>query len=241
MIAWLEPGAPFPPVSSALHRPNGLLAASVSLSAEQLIIAYRLGIFPWYAEGDPVLWWCPDPRMVLPTAQFHASRSLRKTLRAVLRSPTQELRLDHDFAGVMRCCAAPRAGQDGTWITRAVIAAYCELANRDLAHSVELWDKDRLVGAIYGVSLGRMFFGESMFSRVRDGSKIALATLVAILSQEQVPVIDCQQRTPHLASLGARELPRHVFCAQVAQLVAQAPINWSAYQGVRLNRFLEEY
>ncbi|HXY06109.1 MAG TPA: leucyl/phenylalanyl-tRNA--protein transferase [Burkholderiaceae bacterium] len=240
MIAWLEPGAPFPAVSEALDHPNGLLAASESLSPEQLIAAYRRGIFPWYSEGDPVLWWCPDPRMVLPTAQFHVSRSLRKALRTVASDPRQELRLDYDFEGVMRCCAAPRAGQDGTWITDEVIAAYCELAKRNLAHSMELWVENELVGAVYGVSLGRMFFGESMFSRVRDGSKIALAALVAVLSREQVPVIDCQQRTAHLASLGACELPRRVFCAQVAQSVAQAPVNWSTYRGVRLNRFMEK-
>ncbi|HYA58849.1 MAG TPA: leucyl/phenylalanyl-tRNA--protein transferase [Burkholderiaceae bacterium] len=241
MIPWLEPGAPFPPVNHALDRPNGLLAASVSLSPEQLIAAYRLGIFPWYSEGDPVMWWCPNPRMVLLTAQFHVSRSLRKTLRAVARDPARELRFDYDFAAVMRCCAAPRQGQDGTWISEEIIGAYCELAKRDLAHSVELWHQGQLIGGLYGVSLGRMFYGESMFSGVRDGSKIALATLVAILSREQVPVIDCQQRTLHLASLGAREVPRRDFCEHVARSVAQPPINWSVYRGVRLNRFLEKY
>lgn len=241
MIPWLGPGAAFPAVNTALDRPNGLLAASVSLSPEQVIAAYRLGIFPWYAEGDPVMWWCPNPRMVLPTAQFHVSRSLRKTLRAVARDPARELRLDYDFAAVIRCCAAPREGQDGTWISEEISAAYCDLAKRDLAHSVELWHEGRLVGGLYGVSLGRMFFGESMFSRVRDGSKIALATLVAILSQEQVPVIDCQQRTLHLASLGAREMPRRDFCEYVARAAAQPPVDWSVYRGVRLNRFLEKY
>lgn len=241
MIPWLEPDAPFPPVHTALSRPNGLLAASASLSADQLIAAYRLGIFPWYSQGDPVLWWCPEPRMVLPTAEFHASRSLRKTLRALARDGSRELRLDRDFQAVMRCCAAPRVNQDGTWISEEIITAYCELARRDLAHSVELWEGDQLVGGIYGVSLGRMFFGESMFSRVRDGSKIALATLVAILSREQVPVIDCQQRTLHLASLGAREVPRREFCRHVAQFAAQDPVNWHAYRGVRLNRLLEGY
>jgi len=241
MIAWLEPGAPFPAVDTALERPNGLLAASASLSAEQLIVAYPLGIFPWYAEGDPVMWWCPDPRMVLPTDEFYVSRSLRKTLREVAHDPNWELCLDRDFEAVMRSCAAPREGQDGTWISEEVIAAYCELAARDLAHSLELWQGNRLAAAVYGVSLGRMFFGESMFSGVRDGSKIALATLVAILSREQVPVIDCQQRTPHLASLGAREVPRRDFCEHVAQSAAQDPVDWRAYRGVRLNRFLGKY
>ncbi len=241
MIPWLERGAPFPSVAKALERPNGLLAASRSLCSDQLIDAYRRGIFPWYSEGDPVLWWCPDPRMVLPTAEFHVSRSLRKTLRSVARDSSQELRLDHDFAGVMRCCAAPRANQDGTWITEELIEAYCALARRGLAHSVELWQDNRLIGGIYGVSLGRMFYGESMFSHERNGSKIALAALVAILSQEGIPVIDCQQRTAHLASLGAREIPRRVFCEHVAGTVAQAPIAWANYQGVRLNRLLEKY
>jgi len=241
MIPWLAPGAPFPAVTSALERPNGLLAASLSISTEQLIAAYRLGIFPWYSEGDPVLWWCPNPRMVLATSQFHVSRSLRKTLRAIARDPERELRFDCDFAAVMRCCAAPREGQDGTWISREIFEAYCELAQRDLAHSIELWHQGRLVGGLYGVSLGRMFYGESMFSHIRDGSKIALATLIAILSQEQVPVIDCQQRTLHLASLGAREVPRRDFCEYVARSVAQPPVDWSVYCGVRLNRFLEKY
>ena len=241
MIAWLEHGAPFPAVDRALEHPNGLLAASAALSPEQLIASYRLGIFPWYAQGDPVLWWCPNPRMVLSTAQFHVSRSLRKTLRAIAADPDQDLRLDHGFETVMRCCAAPRARQEGTWISEDVIAAYCELARRDLAHSVELWQGDRLIGAVYGVSLGRMFFGESMFSRVPDGSKIALSTLIAILSREQVPVIDCQQRTPHLASLGAHEVARRDFCTHVAQSVVQDPVDWRAYRDTRLNRLLEKY
>lgn len=239
MIAWREPGTPFPPVLSALEQPNGLLAASPRLTAKDLEAAYALGIFPWYSEGDPVLWWCPDPRMVLPTAEFRISHSLGKTLRSVAVDAECDLWLDRDFVAVMRSCAAPRTRQDGTWISEEVIAAYAELARRDLAHSIELWEGGRLAGAAYGVSLGRMFFGESMFSAVRDGSKIALATLVAILSREGVPVIDCQQRTPHLASLGAREIPRRDFCAHVAAAAAQAPVDWRAYRGTRLNRFLE--
>jgi leucyl/phenylalanyl-tRNA--protein transferase len=241
MIAWLEPGAPFPDVARALKTPNGLLAASEAVTTEDLVAAYPKGIFPWYSEGDPVLWWCPDPRMVLPTAELRVSRSLRKTLRALTRDPAWELRLDVDFTAVMRACAAPRDGQEGTWISEEIIAAYGGLARRDLAHSMEVWKDGILVGGAYGVAMGRMFFGESMFSRVTDASKIALATLVALLSQEQVPVIDCQQRTPHLASLGAREMQRSAFCAHVAQATALQPVDWRAYRDAPLNRLLEKY
>lgn len=241
MIPLLGPDARFPAVDSALERPNGLLAASVGLSARRLVEAYSLGIFPWYSPGEPVLWWSPDPRMVLPTAEFRVARSLRKTLRALARDTRRELRVDSDFSAVMRACAAPRPGQDGTWISAEMIDAYCALARDGLAHSIELWDGDTLVGGLYGVSLGRMFYGESMFSRVRDASKIALATLVTILLQEGVPVIDCQQRTSHLASLGAREIPRRHFCAHVCKAVARGGIDWRAYRNARLNRLLEAY
>jgi len=238
MIAWLEPGEPFPDVGAALVSPNGLLAATAQVNARWLLAAYPRGIFPWYSEGDPVLWWCPDPRMVLPTGGLRVTRSLRKTLRAVLDDPQRELRLDTDFEAVMRACAAPRAGQEGTWISAEIVAAYGALARRDLAHSIELWQDGRLVGGAYGVSLGRMFFGESMFSTVRDASKIALATLVALLQREGVPMIDCQQRTAHLASLGAREIGRREFCAQVARQVQEPPPDWQAYRGIRLNPLL---
>ncbi len=241
MISWLDPANPFPAVEAALDFPNGLLAASESLSAQRLIEAYRLGIFPWYSDGDPVLWWSPDPRMVLPTAHFHVSRSLRKRLRAVAKDPDMEICLDRDFAGVMRACAAPRDGQDGTWISPEIVSAYCELARRDLSHSIEVRQGGQLVGGAYGVSLGRMFYGESMFSAVDDGSKIAMAALVAILSQERVPVIDCQQRTAHLASLGAIEITRKEFCDHLAQSVGAPAVDWNAYRDARLNRFLEKY
>jgi leucyl/phenylalanyl-tRNA--protein transferase len=241
MVRWLPAGSPFPAVETALSHPNGLLAASEGLSAEQLLAAYSQGIFPWYGPGEPVLWWSPDPRMVLATDQFRVSRSLRKTLRAVAADPGRELRVDHAYESVMRHCAAPRPGQDGTWIGEEIVAAYGALARRGLAHSVELWDGDELTGGLYGVCLGRMFFGESMFSRARDASKIALAALVAILVQEGVPVIDCQQKTAHLASLGAREVPRRQFCMHVRDAVAGAPVEWDAYRNRRLNRILEKY
>jgi leucyl/phenylalanyl-tRNA--protein transferase len=241
MIAWLEPGAPFPDVAGAMESPNGLLAASEDITTAHLLAAYPRGIFPWYSEGDPVLWWSPDPRMVLHTAELRVSRSLRKRLAAVARDPAWDIRLDSDFTAVMRACAAPRAGQEGTWISEEIITAYAGLAARDQAHSLEVWHDGALVGGAYGVSLGRMFFGESMFSRQTDASKVALSALVALLSQEQVPVIDCQQRTQHLASLGAREMPRRAFCAHVAQAAALEPIDWRAYRDKPLNRLLEKY
>ncbi len=239
MIEWRESGAPFPPVESALAQPNGLLAASENLTAQDLRIAYPLGIFPWYGDGDPVLWWCPDPRMILEMRAFHVSRSLRRKLRAVAADPRCEIRVDSAFEAVMRHCAAPREGQSGTWITEQIVSSYGTLAEEGLAHSVEFWQDERLAGGIYGVCLGRMFFGESMFSLMRDGSKISLCALVAILSREGVPVIDCQQRTPHLASLGAREIPRGDFCALVDQLVRAQPVPWQEYRNARLNRLLE--
>jgi leucyl/phenylalanyl-tRNA--protein transferase len=241
MISWLSRGAPFPPVEAALSHPNGLLAASADLPVERLIDAYRHGIFPWYSAGEPVLWWSPDPRMVLAPAEFRASRSLRKRLRASARSETDELVVDRAFGEVMRGCAAPRPGQDGTWITPAVLAGYGELAARGLAHSVELWRDGRLAGGLYGVALGRMFYGESMFSRAPDASKIALAALVEVLLREGVAVIDCQQNTAHLASMGGREITRSEFCAHVERSTGQPPIDWDGYRGMRLNRLLEKY
>jgi len=240
MIGWLEPGTPFPDVESALEFPNGLLAASEHVDERWLLAAYPKGIFPWFAEGDPVLWWCPDPRMVLFTDELRISRSLGKTLRAAAADPARSLRLDEDFEGVMRACAAPRKDEPGTWISEEMIAAYAGLARRDLAHSIELWEDGRLAGGAYGVSLGRMFFGESMFSAARDASKICLAALVQILRHEGVPVIDCQQKTAHLASLGAREIGRREFSAHLARVVGQPPVDWRKYRGVRLNSLLED-
>jgi leucyl/phenylalanyl-tRNA---protein transferase len=242
MIPWLRPGERFPPVSRALREPNGLLCASVELTAARLIEAYRLGIFPWYGPGEPVLWWSPDPRMVLPTDQFHVTRSLRKKLRAVATGAVGwQLRLDSAFARVMRACAAPRPGQDGTWITQPIVAAYSALHAQGLAHSVEVWDGNALIGGLYGVSLGRMFYGESMFTRATDASKVALAALVRLLLSEQVPLIDCQQNTAHLGSLGAREIPRDDFRAHVAAATQAAPIDWQQYTATSLNRLLLAY
>jgi leucyl/phenylalanyl-tRNA--protein transferase len=216
MIPWLRPGAPFPSVETALDEPNGLLAASADLSPRRLLDAYRRGIFPWYAEGLPVLWWSPDPRMVLFVDEFRATRSLRKAV----RQQRFDVRVDSDFRAVIRACAeAPRRGQSGTWITPAVAASYAALFDRGHAHSVEAWQDGVLAGGLYGVAIGQMFFGESMFARVADASKVALAYLMAILRARGLPLVDCQQETAHLASLGARPIPRRAFADRVATLV----------------------
>ncbi|HET7062168.1 MAG TPA: leucyl/phenylalanyl-tRNA--protein transferase [Nitrosospira sp.] len=215
MIPWLNPADPFPSVTTALVTPNGLLAAGGELSPQRLIEAYRLGIFPWFNEGDPVLWWSPNPRMVLFPNELKISRSLKKTL----RKAQYEVRVDTAFLEVMWGCAAPRNGHVGTWIHDEVIAAYNFLHERGFAHSVELWIDGELAGGLYGVSLGRMFFGESMFSRVSDASKIAFVHLVRQLQRWGFGMIDCQMKTAHLASLGAREIPRSEFGQRLKELV----------------------
>jgi len=216
MIPWLRPGAPFPPLDSALDEPNGLLAASEALGPDRLQDAYRRGIFPWYSEGQPVLWWSPDPRFVLFVDDFRIARSLRK----VLARETFEIRVDSAFRATLSACAAvPRRGQEGTWITPAIADAYSALHARGLAHSVEAWRDGQLVGGLYGVSIGRMFYGESMFARETDASKVALAHLVALARSRGMPLIDCQQETGHLASFGARPVARREFARQVAALV----------------------
>jgi len=242
MIPWVVSGANFPPVATAMRRPNGLLAASspTELTSDRLVQAYQLGVFPWYSEGQPALWWSPDPRMVLYPSEFHVSRSLRKQLQVAAQSEELDVRTDQAFESVMNACAEPREGQEGTWITADILRAYVGLAIRDMAHSIELWRGDRLIGGLYGVCLGRMFFGESMFSREPGASKIALATLVRLLRREDVTMIDCQQNTAHLASLGAREIPRERFAADVADAVRRTPIDWSAYRGMRLNCLLPD-
>lgn len=228
MIPWLSAGQPFPGVATALRAPNGLLAASSELTVEQLVAAYRQGIFPWYAEGEPVLWWSPDPRMVLYCDEFRVSRSLGKALRRAATGTDIEVTVDRDFDGVMQACAAPRSAEVGTWITQQVKDTYGALHLRGLAHSVETRVDGRLVGGLYGVSIGRMFFGESMFSRASDASKIALAALVAFCRAHGIALIDCQQNTRHLASLGAREIARADFERHLAvALGAAGPPRWS--------------
>lgn len=227
MIPWIRPGQPLPPSTLALAEPNGLLAAGSDLSADRLLQAYRQGAFPWYSHGQPVLWWSPDPRMVLFLPEFKLSRSLGKTLRAAARSQRWTLTHDRAFEAVMRACAAPRPDQDGTWIGEDMIAAYCDLHARGQAHSVEVWRDGQLVGGLYGVAIGRMFYGESMFTREPDASKAALASLVRALREADFSVIDCQQNTRHLASLGAREIPRAEFLALVARLAARPAVDWT--------------
>lgn len=240
---------PLPPAETALDDPNGLLAAGRDLSADRILEAYRGGIFPWFSDGQPVLWWSPDPRMVLFLDEFRLTRSLRKTMAAARRDDRWRVTHDRAFTAVMRACAAPRDGQSGTWITDGMVAAYTSLHRRGHAHSVEVWRRAgetgppgtalqargmpgsatgewELAGGLYGVSIGRMFFGESMFARERDASKTALAVLVAALRDAGFRVIDCQQDTRHLASLGAREIPRDAFLALVDGLAARPDADW---------------
>ncbi len=220
MIPWLNPDTPFPDVSEALTaEAPGLLAAGADLSPQRLLMAYRHGIFPWFSEGQPILWWSTDPRMVLRTEQFRITDSLKKTLRKVERSRHEggrwQVRFDSAFEQVMRNCAAPRRDGGGTWISEDIIAGYSGLHRMGFAHSAEVWLDGELVGGAYGVCLGRMFYGESMFARVTDASKIALAYLVAFLRAHGVSMIDCQQETGHLASLGAAPIPRAQFLAHL--------------------------
>ena len=224
MIPWLRSGA-FPPIDTALADPNGLLAAGGDLSAERLLAAYRQGIFPWYSVGQPILWWSPDPRMVLFVAEFRTPRSLRK----LVAQKRFEIRVDSAFRRVIEACAEPRNDEGGTWITPAMVDAYSELHRRGHAHSVEAWQGDALVGGLYGVAIGRMFFGESMFTRVPNASKVALVHLIELLDRHAMPMIDCQQQTEHLARFGARPIPRREFADGLARLVnsTQPPERWN--------------
>ena len=228
MIPWLDHKQPFPPLTRALAEPNGLLAAGGDLTPERLISAYQNGIFPWYSAGQPLLWWSPDPRMVLVPAELKISRSLGKRLRNGGKNNecNVDIRVDSAFEAVMHACAAPREAHGGTWINNEMVAAYTELNRRGLAHSVETWIDGKLAGGLYGVALGRMFYGESMFTRATDASKIALAHLARQLTRWQFGLIDCQMNTAHLASLGAREIPRADFMRQLKVLVNCEPPSW---------------
>ena len=224
MIPWLEPDEGFPDTTTALRDPNGLLAAGADLSPERLIAAYSRGIFPWFNAGEPILWWSPDPRMVLFPRELKLSRSLKK----VIRNRDYEIRFDSAFTQVMQGCAQPRRDQRGTWITPVMIDAYSRLHQRGIAHSVETWVNGELVGGLYGVALGRMFYGESMFSTVTDASKVAFVHLVWQLKRWGFGMIDCQMKTAHLASLGAREIRRQGFMQHVSELIqcSAAPRPW---------------
>ncbi len=225
MLAWLEPGEPFPPVERALRNPNGLLAAGGDLSAGRLLDAYRHGVFPWYSGSEPLLWWSPDPRMVLYCDELKVSRSLAKSA----RNKGYEVRIDTCFSKILDSCSGPRRGESGTWLGRDMKAAYLALHHAGYAHSFETWLGDDLVGGLYGVAIGRMFYGESMFSRETDASKVALVNLVDFLRERKFPLVDCQMHTPLLASLGAREIPRRSFLRALATLVnyAESPGKWS--------------
>ena len=214
-IPWLaadDETTPLPDPETALADPNGLLAIGGSLSAQRLEAAYRAGIFPWYSPGEPILWWSPDPRAIIPMGEFHVSRSLARALRRL----DYTVSLDQAFDAVVQACAAPRADQPGTWITPEMQTAYRCLHRVGLAHSIEVWRDGTLIGGLYGVSLGRAFFGESMFSRATNGSKIAMAWLCAQLRAWDFHFLDCQMPTEHLFRLGAQTLPRRRFLLALA-------------------------
>ena len=230
-LIWLEAEDEFPPVEMAWGEDSpmpGLLAAGGTLNAAHLQAAYRRGIFPWFSPGQPNLWWSPNPRMVLKATDFRLHPSLRKTLRKFRHMPGYEVRIDTQFRQVMEHCAnTPREGQNGTWIVPSIIDAYCELHSQGLAHSVETWVHDQLVGGLYCVALGHAVYGESMFAHATDTSKVALAALVALCRHHGATQIDCQQATKHLASLGASEQPRAKFL-QEATLQQQKPaMDWN--------------
>lgn len=214
-IAWLRPGDPpaaFPPVETALVEPDGLLAAGGDLSVERLVEAYTRGIFPWFDVGQPILWWSPDPRCVLDPRAYHMSRRFRRSL----KTSTASISFNQAFDAVIDGCAAPRDGQPGTWITADMRVAYQELHRAGFAHSVEIWNAERLTGGLYGLAIGGVFFAESMYSAETDASKIALAALCRVLAEHGFAFIDCQVTSPHLHTLGATLMPRHRFVATLA-------------------------
>lgn len=226
-VLWLSPGDPpdsFPPTSAALHEPDGLLAAGGDLSADRLLFAYRNGIFPWYNEGQPLLWWSPDPRCVFMPGDYRLSRRLRRQL----KRSSAEIRINTAFSDVIRACAGPRRSEQGTWITVEMTKAYEDLYTKGWAHSIEVWQSDTLVGGLYGLAIGKAFFGESMFSVTSNASKLALFYLAARLTAGDINLLDCQVVSAHLLSLGARIVPRNEFLQHLA--IACNPIeafrNW---------------
>jgi leucyl/phenylalanyl-tRNA--protein transferase len=244
LLTWIDETCALPEAAAALGPDDevpGLVAAGGRVTPARLEEAYRKGIFPWYGAGQPVLWWSPDPRMVLPVERFHLTRSLRKTLRRFVHDADGAIRVDTAFARVLSACAdTPRDGQQGTWIVPAMRDAYSAWHRMGRVHSVETWQGGELVGGLYGVGIGRMFFGESMFSHRTDASKIALAALVCLCRHHGIRLIDCQQNTAHLASMGAHEMPREQFLHHVGQAVREPPVDdwtyhatmWSLLPGV---------
>ncbi len=226
MLTWLKrDDFSFPPLETALREPNGLLAAGGDLQPERLLAAYRHGCFPWYQEGQPLLWWSPDPRTVLFPDELHVSRSLRKRM----RHGDYQVTFDKAFAEVIQGCAGPRSYADGTWITTPMQDAYIRLHEMGVAHSVEVWQQGQLVGGLYGLAMGELFFGESMFSRATDASKVGFVTLVERLREWGFALIDCQMPTRHLESFGARSTPRAAFAEALAMhLDRPSAADWRA-------------
>ncbi len=240
-LPWLDPGEPFPDAAEAWDASQpapGLLAAGGALDVDSLYRAYSAGIFPWFSDGQPILWWSTDPRMVLFTDEFKLHRSLRKSLAKFVLDPRCELRIDSAFGEVVRACSgSDRPGQSGTWILPSMVKAYEAFHRAGFAHSFETWIDGRLVAGLYCVAIGRAVFGESMFTQVTDGSKLALAGLVAFCRHHGIAVIDCQQNTQHLESLGAREIPRADFVALVAQNREKPAPRWR-FEPVYWNQLL---
>lgn len=232
-IIWVDPATPLPPARQAST--HGLLAAGADLSVERLTEAYSKGIFPWFNEGDPVLWWSPDPRMVLACDDLRISRTMAKTLRRIARTELDaqapvRVTVDVAFSDVIRACAAPADKREVTWISDDIQNAYLDWHAAGMAHSIEVWRDGRLAGGLYGVCMGRFFFGESMFSRVPDSSKIALVYLVRLLQRMQIRHIDCQQETAHLASMGARPIRRDAFLGYLEAAMRESTPRWSSGQ-----------
>ena len=245
MIHWIDDHTPLPPTRLAMGPDDeapGLLAAGGRVTTARLEEAYRKGVFPWFSQGQPVLWWSPDPRMVLPVADFRLTRSMRKTLRRFRRTPGCELRIDTAFREVITACAStPREGQDGTWILPPMVEAYIEWHRAGRVHSFETWIDGQLCGGLYGVGIGRMFFGESMFSRRTDASKIALAALVAFCRSHGIELIDCQQNTSHLASMGGREIRRSDFEHHLSLTLGAGEVaDWSYHDAMWQQLALEQ-
>ncbi|NLC09443.1 MAG: leucyl/phenylalanyl-tRNA--protein transferase [Gammaproteobacteria bacterium] len=228
MTFWLKHNTTdFPSLQKALRQPNGLLAMGGDLSSQRLIAAYRHGCFPWYAEGQPLMWWSPDPRTVVFPNQLHIPRSLKKNI----KRGTFQVTYDQAFARVLSACAEPRSTDSGTWITPAMQAAYCELHKLGYAHSVEVWHQQQLVGGLYGIAIGQLFFGESMFARMNDASKVGFVTLVQDLKAAGFVLIDCQMHTEHLARFGAQEINRSEFADYLAQhLDKPNTMQWNTHE-----------
>lgn len=228
MTFWLKRNTTdFPPLQKALRQPNGLLAMGGDLSSQRLIAAYRHGCFPWYSEGQPLMWWSPDPRTVVFPSQLHIPRSLKKTI----KRNTFQVTYDQAFARVLSACAEPRSTDSGTWITPAMQTAYCELHKLGYAHSVEVWHQQQLVGGLYGIAIGQLFFGESMFARMDDASKVGFVSLVQDLKTAGFVLIDCQMHTEHLARFGAQDISRNEFAQYLAHhLDKPNTMQWNTHE-----------